>query len=255
MGRKTSWNDFENTSLCLSWLAVSQNAVTGTDQDGEKFWKGIHCHFYRDETDSAEEADVDSLRDVDALRKRWSSVINKGVAKFCGFYSQVVAMKPSGYLENDLRQMALTMYSDWNAKQPNKITKFNVLECWLILKDYPKFQSGNPTVKLSRDENDENVEVSLGQRPAGAKQMKAEKRKDREPEEKEGLKMLKRIADLEERKLAMFAEYLEMKKAKHPTAPAVQPNAPSFTSEFNSSTASDTDCANIMESNGFLELL
>ena len=52
--RGKGWDLSEDEQLCKSWLAVSQDPVTGSDQKNQTFWKRIHEDFVANNSSSEE---------------------------------------------------------------------------------------------------------------------------------------------------------------------------------------------------------
>jgi hypothetical protein len=74
--------------LCVSWLAIAQDPITGNEQKSRDFWARILSNF-------AESFPV-TERTIESLMVRWNSHIQKNVNKFCGVYAQIEARNQSG---------------------------------------------------------------------------------------------------------------------------------------------------------------
>ena len=68
------------------------------------------------------------------METKWS-LIKHDVAKFCGVYKFVVALKNFGMSAKDVLERALELYK---VKYPKQLS-FNFLHCWLLLKDMPRW--------------------------------------------------------------------------------------------------------------------
>lgn len=135
--RGKNFSDRENRQLCLSWLAVSEDPIKGTDQSCTTFWSTILDHA-KDQVPS-----FDS-RTPDAIRQRWG-VMSRSISKFTGCYKAVLRINESGTNDDDKIEKAKKMY---NADQQEE---FKFLECWEILKKSPKFSpDNNPGMYLKK---------------------------------------------------------------------------------------------------------
>jgi hypothetical protein len=104
--RGKGFQAIEDTQLCRSWLAVSQDPVTGADQKGTTFWDRIYedfCHH----KESGEE------RSAKALKCRWT-VIQTAVNKFSGAYAQIDAQNQSGITPDTKVCPIFYFHSDYN---------------------------------------------------------------------------------------------------------------------------------------------
>ncbi len=127
--RGKNFSSSEDVKLCKSWLDVSQNAITGTDQKSETFWAKISDSFNSGKAITDEE-----FRSPSSLQSRWTS-LQATVAKFCGVFQSVSNELHSGWSPEDILKEALTRYSEKSVKnQP-----FTSLSCWEILRKYPKW--------------------------------------------------------------------------------------------------------------------
>lgn len=93
---KVPWSDDEDVQLCKSWLNVSINATTGTDQKSDGFWWAVHADYHRNKDKGLVN------RSQAALTIRWG-VFNHLVSKFYGCYKQVQSLNASG--TNDLSKV------------------------------------------------------------------------------------------------------------------------------------------------------
>jgi hypothetical protein len=118
----------EETCLCRSFLAVSQDPVCGNGQRNTAFWERITAHFNR------VKARGSPLRPSRSLETKWGS-IKHDVSKFCGAYKQVLDCRESGTSLEDVLDRALEYYRDRHPKQQG----FTFLHRWALLKEVPRW--------------------------------------------------------------------------------------------------------------------
>jgi hypothetical protein len=118
----------EETCLCRSFLAVSQDPVCGNGQRNTAFWERITAHFNR------VKARGSPLRPSRSLETKWGS-IKHNVSKFCGAYKQVLDCRESGTSMDDVLYRALEYYRDRHPKQQG----FTFLHCWTLLREVPRW--------------------------------------------------------------------------------------------------------------------
>ena len=124
--------------MCRSFLYISQDSIVGVGQRNGNFWERIARHYSVYKPEGSRE------RPARSLESKWGC-IKHDVSKFIGVYQQVKDADISGTLEEDLRIRALDLYVH---KHPNK-KKFIYLECWLILKECPRWADVREEVRRS----------------------------------------------------------------------------------------------------------
>ena len=83
----------EDNLLVSAWLNISMDAVQGTDQKVEKFWKKIWQYFCENNT-------YGTTCSASSLQSRWGN-INREISRFAGFVAKVEAQNPSGVTYED----------------------------------------------------------------------------------------------------------------------------------------------------------
>lgn len=80
VGKGRNFSKEEDVQLCKSWLTISEDPITGTDQRASTFWESVVKDYstYQSHGD----------RTLCSLQSRWG-VINRGVSKFVGFLDKV----------------------------------------------------------------------------------------------------------------------------------------------------------------------
>ncbi|CAL5416748.1 unnamed protein product [Camellia sinensis] len=84
----------EDETLCRSWLAVSQDPITGNSQTMVIFWERVLVNFNS-------QLSGESNRNRISLSHRWSAM-QKAINKFCGFLEQIQLRQQSGTTEADM---------------------------------------------------------------------------------------------------------------------------------------------------------
>ncbi|CAL5343402.1 unnamed protein product [Camellia sinensis] len=92
----------EDETLCRSWLAVSQDPITGNSQTMVIFWERVLVNFNS-------QLSGESNRNRISLSHRWSAM-QKAINKFCGFLEQIQLRQQSGTTEADMVAEAKRMY-------------------------------------------------------------------------------------------------------------------------------------------------
>ncbi|XP_057443891.1 glutathione S-transferase T2-like [Lotus japonicus] len=170
--QRLKWCENDDIILLQTWLNISKDSVTGTDQKAETFWRRIEHQYNK-------------YRKVGSPERQWSQLksrfhtLSKAVSTFVGCYKKVTNPPKSGYSERDIMADACSLY---NAMEKTKT--FNFEHAWRVLKDEPKWkgeampiysqQSQHSTdgVHTSIDGSEHEV-VQIFSRPPGQKDMKA----------------------------------------------------------------------------------
>ncbi|KAH7859835.1 hypothetical protein Vadar_006030 [Vaccinium darrowii] len=114
----------EDEALCRSWLAISQDPISGNSQTMTVFWERIRQCF-------SSQPNVEVNRMAISLSYRWS-VIQKAVNKFAGFVDQVERRNQSGMGDADKIGEAKKMYTRIQSKGQPKYFTFDA--SWEILR-------------------------------------------------------------------------------------------------------------------------
>ncbi|XP_066319390.1 glutathione S-transferase T3-like [Miscanthus floridulus] len=166
----------EDVRLVSAWLIHSNDPINGNCKKNEKYWGDVHGHYNKT-------TPTNRKREVKHLKDRWTK-IKRRVAFFCGSWKKATSIYLSGYLDEQLKDMAKQFYLDDYKEGP-----FTVEHCWKILRDEPKWHAvleelENPN-KRSLDGEDEAIGTSrtpeaVGEleRPMGTQQAK-KKRNDK----------------------------------------------------------------------------
>ena len=94
VSRGKAFTIIEDETLCRSWLAVSQDPITGNSQSMAIFWKRVLVNFNS-------QLSGESNRNRISLTHRWSA-IQKAINKFCDFLEQIQLRQQSGTTEADM---------------------------------------------------------------------------------------------------------------------------------------------------------
>ncbi|XP_020250128.1 uncharacterized protein LOC109827528 [Asparagus officinalis] len=98
-----SFSNQEDQFLCLAWLEISQDPVSGTCQKKDKMWERITAVFH--------EKVGDRQRSPKSLEYRMDA-IKKAAKKFRGCVRQIERLNPSGASEIDILTQARIMYGE-----------------------------------------------------------------------------------------------------------------------------------------------
>ncbi|KAL6578928.1 hypothetical protein OROMI_009144 [Orobanche minor] len=179
--RGKNFNSDEDKLLVSAWLNTSLDAADGNNMKGDHFWKRIESYYIQGKNVGW------PARTRSSLNHRWG-IIQHDVNKFCGFLTQVEALRRSGVSNEDNIQEARRWYLG--------IVKsaFRFDHCWVLLKDQEKWKSRDQlcgikrkksstssnystleTVNLGEECDDVNKE-NFNKRPGGRKAAKEKKR-------------------------------------------------------------------------------
>ncbi|GMP98961.1 hypothetical protein CsSME_00046635 [Camellia sinensis var. sinensis] len=120
ISRGKAFTIIEDETLCRSWLAVSQDPITGNSQTMVIFWERVLVNFNS-------QLNGESNRNRISLSHRWSAM-QKAINKFCGFLEQIQLRQQSGTTEADMVAEAKRMYHVIQKKH------FTFDTCWDILR-------------------------------------------------------------------------------------------------------------------------
>lgn len=125
--RGKAFSVMEDEALCRSWLAISQDPISGNSQTTTVFWERIRQCF-------SSQPNVEVNRMATSLSHRWS-VIQKAVNKFVGFVDQVERRNQSGIGDADkATSMHLKKLIGWIQHQVGGGLASSRLACYLDLK-------------------------------------------------------------------------------------------------------------------------
>jgi hypothetical protein len=79
--RTASYTPKEDGFLCQSWLAISQDAISGAEQKGKAYWRRVNVDYH--EHRQLKPFKIHSDHDQVSIQKRWS-LIQQETNKFCG---------------------------------------------------------------------------------------------------------------------------------------------------------------------------
>ncbi|XP_030969672.1 glutathione S-transferase T3-like [Quercus lobata] len=174
--RGSNFSVDEDNLLVSAWLNTSMDAVQGTDQRIEQFWKKVWQYFCENNT-------YGTTRSASSLQSRWGNV-NRETSRFAGFMAKVEARNPSGATYEDKLKEAKELYRDSPTSTSGKKSVFAFEHCWVVLKNQPKWgmpkerSKGLPQTPSSIDQvcsnNDDTMEV---ERPIGRKAEKAKRKR------------------------------------------------------------------------------
>ncbi|XP_023901088.1 glutathione S-transferase T3 [Quercus suber] len=120
----------EDKLLISAWLNTSMDAVKGTDQRIDKFWKIIWQYFCENNT-------CGTTCSASSLQSRWGN-ISRETSRFAGFMAKIEARNPSGGTYEDKLKDAKELYKESPATNGKKYA-FAFEHCWVELKNQPKW--------------------------------------------------------------------------------------------------------------------
>jgi hypothetical protein len=97
--RTVGYTPKEDVCLCRSCLAISQDAISGTEQKGRAYWKRVTVDY--NERRQLNTFKIHSDRGQVSIQKQWS-LIQQETNKFCGAIEHVVNRRESGVGGTDM---------------------------------------------------------------------------------------------------------------------------------------------------------
>lgn len=213
--RGSSFTTPEDEALAKAWARVSEDAVTGSDQKGEVFFKAVHDLF------DTLKPGYCQARPVKSTTRRAKKILTECLA-FSGCVAKVRNARPSGASNNDIFHLATAML---NKVQISSVTDdcgppFKFHAAWRVLKDHPKFelycnppkpQTANAETPPPDDESDNDENKSNSEeykRPIGRKRAKAADAKEEVDRKK--LKMAEASLSTQRERNELMKEHQEI---------------------------------------------
>jgi len=166
--RQKNYTVEEEVQVVRSYLNIAQDAVGGTEQTMDAFWRRIAAHF-------AENCRGPE-RTAKSIKGKWGA-ISHDVSKFVAAHATACDLSPSGTNEDDCYHRALEHYQDDHPKHGS----FQFRACWEILRTVPKW-SDLRKVMADEGKTDVNGDISVKddewKRPPGRKSEKLSKYKE-----------------------------------------------------------------------------
>lgn len=190
-GRGPAFHALDDKLLAESWIAVSEDPVTGTDQTKDSFWNAV------------KEQGGFTARTPESLRQRWG-VISRSVSKFCGVLSTVIKINQSGTTNEDHFDRAMQLYEQDEGKP------FKFSGCHEVLSKCPKFklniasEKASPSSSSGTSKENPSLQTPTS-RPLGRDRSKAAA--STEAYEARRTAALERIAAATEQKAQVLGEY------------------------------------------------
>ncbi|GMP80450.1 hypothetical protein CsSME_00035545 [Camellia sinensis var. sinensis] len=126
VSRGKAFTIIEDETLCRSWLAVSQDPITGNSQTMAIFWERVLVYFNSQLSSESNQNHI-------SLTHRWSAMQN-AINKFCGFLKQIQLRQQHGTTETDMvKFISKRVYHAIQKKH------FTFDTCWEILRQSCKW--------------------------------------------------------------------------------------------------------------------
>lgn len=179
-GRTKNFTTQEDILLVSAWLNVGMDPIQGVDQSQGTYWARIHEYFHANK-------EFESTRSESSLLNRWSA-IQHDVNIFCGCMSRIEARNQSGSRVDDkvntlflwydyLSQFLVLMFilvsnvqianaCELFKEEDKKHRKFNLMHCWNILKDKPKWMDNRKKVGCAKKPSNKKQKTVANSSPA-----------------------------------------------------------------------------------------
>jgi len=154
-GRTKKFSSVEDILLVSAWLNVDMNPVQGVDQSQGTYWRRIYEYFHGNKT-------FESTRTEVSLMNRWSGT-QHDVNIFCGCLSRIEDRNQrhqSGSKVDDKIANACALF------KAEKDRKFNLMHCWNILKDKPKWMERRKEIATAKKTSNKKQKTMAISAPA-----------------------------------------------------------------------------------------
>ncbi|KAL6656724.1 hypothetical protein ACP70R_004504 [Stipagrostis hirtigluma subsp. patula] len=145
-GRTKNSRDEEDGLLVSAWLNVIMDPIQGVDQSQTSYWARIHEYFHANKS-------FESDRTQGSLMNRWSG-IQHDVNVFCGCVTRIEDRNQSGCSVDDKIAHACALFKE----EDKKNRKFNLMHCWRILKDKPKWMERRREIGTAKAASNKKIE-------------------------------------------------------------------------------------------------
>lgn len=169
------YSTIEDVCLAQAWISASEDPVVGANRTGSTYWKEVKKKFEILYAES--DVEVKQQYDFKSLNNRWNRHINNQVQLFLQYWKAASTNPPSGTVEADWIEAAMESYLAEEGRP------FKFKECFLLLKDHPKFDGSNNLQEEEQaaanldNRNNTAPAMAAGQmRPIGQKKAKAMRR-------------------------------------------------------------------------------
>lgn len=141
VSRGSNFTQVEDVAVAKSWIAVSEDAIKGTEQKNATFHESVTQLYNRKFKPPNRER-----RTVKSIQARCKS-IQKEFMSFNGCHAKIVRQKQSGANDNDILNMAPALYNGTEITSPTDDcgVQFKFLKAWEVLRKHPKFYYANDT--------------------------------------------------------------------------------------------------------------
>lgn len=181
--RGGNYSESEDVAIARAYINVSLDPVIGTDQKEAKYYERI-WHVYK------EKKPEDAItRPLTSVQTRVKTMVKECV-RFAACYRSIVAMRKSGFTEDDNIRLATALFNKVKISHPREDVgkPFRFLKAWEVVRDLPKFmaaadgssagvESGSGTNASEKSEGEtaaEGEEKSVKKRPDGRRKAKQE---------------------------------------------------------------------------------
>jgi hypothetical protein len=202
-GRGRSFSSTEDVELCRSWIAISQDPVTGTGQSSDAFWKKVRDHFCL-------KPGVNP-RPFGSLNQHYRQ-INEQCARFIGIRTQIENRRISGASKEDIFNAAMDHFHQTGDKKP-----FKFQACLSVLEECPKWRGSTENHDSPSSNGSTSVPTTPtpNERPIGNKKAKRKlNEKDAVEVEMEIIESLKQKNKIMEECSALLKQSMQMEAAK-----------------------------------------
>lgn len=172
----------EDVALTKAWVRVSEDAIIGSDQKGEAFYRAVSEYF------DTIKPSYCTNRNAKSVERRVRKLLSECLS-FAACVARVTNAQPSGTNGDDVLHLATALYNKYDIRSVEESCggPFKHLECWHLLKDHPKFdlmlnppesERSTPQTVDEQDDNEEDGEIEGSEaesfrRPIGRKRSKA----------------------------------------------------------------------------------
>ena len=159
--RGSSFVPEEDIALTKAWGRISENAITGSDQKGEAFYRAIADLF------DTLKPSYCTGRNVKSIERRVRKILSECLS-FAACVARVTNAQPSGTNAEDVLHLATALFNKYEITSVEQSCgpPFKHLDCWHLLKEHPKFDlllnPPDPEPPTPQTANDDDGEEESG---------------------------------------------------------------------------------------------
>lgn len=216
--RGSSFSTAEDEALVKSWIRTSEDAVIGSDQKGEVFFKAINEYYHTIKPAYC------SRRNDKSTERRIKKILADCLS-FAGCVAKVSSARPSGTNSDDELHLATALFNklEITSMSDSCGPPFKFMSSYHLLKDHPKFDliaNREPTaspspIPISPQPQEEALERSDTEEPEEAENGNKDSEEFKRPIGRKRMKSITSKAENDNKRLKIAEATLEAQKERN----------------------------------------